>query len=239
MLNRASRWKFLLPAAMLLVLLAVAPVFAADDAPPSINVTGTGTVTIQPDQATVDLSVVTVSPLAKNAQEENAAKMNSVIEALLKAGINRENIQTSGYTIWPEYNYGEKREKPEIIGYQVRNQLHVKATPAQVGTVIDTAVQSGVNQVENVSFFKDDPATTAQQALQKACLQARAKAQAIAAALGVELGGILNVNESQSYDQPPILRMAADSAVGGMGGTPIQPGELKIISNVAISFAIK
>lgn len=207
---------------------------------PMLTVSGTGTVTVAPDQAVVNLTVVTMAATAQAAQEENARHTNAAIEALLKVGLARESIQTSGYSIWPEYNYNEKREKPEIIGYRAHNQMHVKVDDlGLVGKVIDTAIQAGVNQVESVFFVRKDFSEAAREALFKACLEARAKAETIARALGVSLGAVMSVNESQSWGEPPVYRYAVLEGAGGPGETPIQPGEIKMTSTVTISFALR
>ena len=207
---------------------------------PVLTVSGTGTVTVAPDQAVVNLTVVTMAATAQAAQEENARQTNTAVAALLKLGLTRESIQTSGYSIWPEYNYSEKRDKPEIIGYRAHNQMHVTVTNLDlVGKVIDTAIQAGVNQVESVYFTRKDASEAGLEALRKACLEARRKAETIAGALGVSLGTVMSVSESQSWGEPPVYRYMAMEGAGGPAETPIQPGEIKVTSTVTISFALK
>lgn len=226
---------------LLLIGLAAVPTLAADQPIPAINVSGTGIVSVSPDQAIINFSVVTNSTSAREVQVENARLTNAVIEALTQEGITRENIQTSDYSIWPQYNYSEQKEKPKIIGYKAQNRIQVTSNDlTKVGSIIDIAIKAGVNQVENIYFTKKDSSAAIQEALRKACVDARQKAQSIASALGISLGQILSVHEAGSYYEPLRDRMALGMGenIKGVNSTPIEPGEIKVTRTVNISFAI-
>lgn len=230
----------LLAVCMLMVGLTASGALGAEERSqvPTLNVSGTGTVTVTPDEATVSFSVVTTNSSAAGAILENARKTNAAIQALARLGITRDNLMTTSFQIWPEYNYDEKREKPEIIGYRVQNQLMAKVEPEKVGTIIDTAVEAGVNQVNSISFSKKDIAEASKEALRKACQEARAKAEALADALGVQLVSVMTVNESQYWGELPVYRYDLAS-VGGQAATPIIPSEVRVTSTVSIVYVIK
>lgn len=229
---------------LLLLSVMAMPALAAENPIPSINVNATSSVSVNPDQAVITLAVVTNDSTAQKASEKNAKLSNSVIEALLAKGISRDKIQTANFSVWPVYNYDEKRDKPQIIGYSAQNQVQVTTKDlAGVGTIIDAAITAGANQVQDVRFLKEDTAPATQEALQKACITARSKAETVAAALGLKLGRVLQINESGSYFEEPFRNLKVP-AMEGMGGsmdtmTPIEPGQIKITSTVSISFAIE
>jgi uncharacterized protein YggE len=73
--------------------------------------------------------------------------------------------------------------------------------------------------------------------LQAASREAKAKAEAIASALGIRLGAILTVSEGGSYI-PPMMDYARGAAMEMKVGTTVSPGQLDITANVSIRFAI-
>jgi len=165
------------------------PALAAENPIPSINVNATSSVSVTPDQAVITLAAVTNDATAQKASEKIAKLSNSVIEALLTKGISRDKIQTANFSVWPVYNYDENRDKPQIIGYSAQNQIQVTTKNlAGVGTIIDAAIAAGANQVQDVRFLKEDTGPATQEALQKACVLARSKAETVASALGIKLG---------------------------------------------------
>ncbi len=205
-----------------------------------LTVTGTGVVTVKPDQAKVSLGVLTVAATAREAQQENSARTQKIISALTRLGVPQEKIETQEYSIWPEYHYPEPKEDkpPQIVAYRVSNTLLVTLDDlGVVGRVIDAAVAAGANKVETITFLKKDVAQVQQEALARACREARAKAEAIARALGVTLTGVAAVQESTTSPLPYRLERVMAGA-GGEGGTPIQPGELEVTAQVTVSYKI-
>ena len=125
--------------------------------------------------------------------------MNQVVTDLLKQGLQRSQIETSRFNVWPQYSYGRSGDEqpPEIIGYQVRNQITVTLDdPQRAGSIIDTALRAGANEVQNISYFLHDNNSVQAMALSQACINANKKANAIARALGIKIGAVISVRES-------------------------------------------
>jgi len=210
---------------------------------PTLVVSGLGTVSVAPDQAKVVLAIVTTDKLLAKALDQNTAATNKVIAALADAGIKTDQIETSNFSVWPQYSYPGENDKdrpPVIIGYQVRNEITVTVHDlARLGKIVDSALKTGANEVVSISYEKQDSSQAVNLALKKACQQANAKAQAIAAALGVQLGRVVSVTEStSSYNPYPPFR-ALESGGYGAGDVPIQPGKLQVTATVNITFELK
>ncbi|WP_162848573.1 SIMPL domain-containing protein [Paenibacillus nanensis] len=187
----------------------------------TIEVTGTGEVTAAPNRTLITLGAVTEGKEVLPAQNENAEKMNAVIDALVGLGIPRENIRTESFSIEPQYDYVDGRQV--FRGYKVTHLLEVALSGVDgAGTVIDTATAHGANTVTDITFLSSEAAAFAAQALQAAVRSAQTKAAGIAAALGVSLSAVPCKVEEISPDNGPILfKAAAMSAT-----TPIAPGQL-------------
>jgi uncharacterized protein len=228
-------------------LAAVVDGAAAQPQPPggreqSIRVTGTGEARAKPDQAIADFGVETMAPTAQAAGAENAQRMERVIAALVRAGVPRDRIETRDYNVYPDYDPRPvEGMEPRVRGYRVMNTVSATMEDIErVGPVIDAALAAGANRVNGVRFGLRDPQSFRQRAIDDAVRRARSDAEALAAALGVGLGGIREAFTADvAMGQPIIMeqRMAmADMAQSAP--TPISPGEQTVRATVVIVYQI-
>ena len=163
-----------------------------------------------PDEALVDVSVLTTNKTAVGATQTNALVTAKVIKALNGIGISNDSLRTQGYNLYPNYNYYAYPSSPSIMSYSVTNTLEVNLTsddPSRLGLragqVIDTAVGAGANQVYlQFSASKSLQAKVNTEALQQAVFAAGSKAKTIADALGVTISGVISVTEGYSSYSP-------------------------------------
>lgn len=163
-------------------------------------VTGVGTASANPNLAKVMLGILTHATNATDAMQENADKMNQVIEALKAMNITEESMETSRFSLSPLYEYGYK--PPKLVGFSVSNQLTVTITEIdKVGQIIDEAVEAGANQVNGVYFTLTDEkiGELTEHARQKAVEDANGKATSLATSLNITIVGIHYVSETVSY----------------------------------------
>lgn len=196
-------------------------------------VTGNGRVSVEPDIASIQLAVITEDESLSKAQQDNAQTMNQVIQSLVDLGIPRENIRTTSYQIFPRYDFVDGEQL--LRGYEVTNQITVRISPiSEVGTVIDTAVQNGVNRVSSIQFSVTNVENYYQQALIQALENAQAKASTIAESLQVDLDLTpIKITEEVS-ETPAAFKTMAVSAESF--STPIEPGEVGIRAVVEARF---
>lgn len=226
------------------VVAAVAlPAFAAD-APRQavITVIGEGRATMAPDMAVLTFSVVKQEKTAREALDNNNKAMSDVLAALKKAGIAERDLQTSGFSVQPQYRYPQGTDgqqlPPELIGYQVSNALTVRVRDlSKLGGIIDQSVTLGVNQGGSIQFTNDKPEATIIEARKEAVADAVAKARVLAEAAGVALGRIVEISENSSRPEPlPMMRtMAKEYAADAV---PIATGENSYNVTVNVTFAI-
>jgi uncharacterized protein YggE len=235
--------KFIIPAALLMAASLSAPGYSAEIAPQqrTIVVTGEGEVLGKPDQAHMTTAVVTQAPTAQAAAEENATAMTRVMSALSMLGIPPNKIQTSNYSIQPQYaplSAATSGGQRNITAYQAINQVTVIVDDlAKLGGVSDTLVRSGANQVGGISFSIADPKPLADRARTAAVNDAMAKARTLAMAAGVRLGPMLNLQEGPSAIRPgPFL---AARALEAAPPTPVSIGEEPIIVAVTMTFGVQ
>lgn len=215
-----------------------ASALAADNTPPqrTIIVTGEGEVLGKPDQARISAAVVTQAPTAEAAAQDNATAMNRVLSAIAALGIPPNKIQTSNYSVQPQYPT-TTANRNNITGYQVTNELTITIDDvSKLGAITDTLVHNGANQLGGVEFTIADPRPLTDRARMAAVNDARAKAQTLANAAGVRLGPLLSIQEGPGVFRP--TPFAAPRALAA-ASTPIAVGEQPIIVAVTLTYAIQ
>lgn len=231
--------KFRVIAALCLVLmLAATPVWAAEKAPASINVTGHAEVTVTPDVAFVTTGIVTTGADVEAARQENDRVMKRIIDTLVAQGIDRKKISTSQFSLQPIYrNDTRANGEGTISGYRLQNNVTVVVEDlSRIGTVVDAAFVAGANQFYGLRFGLKDDSGLRDDLLRKAVQDGRHKAQVMADALGVSLGQPLSVTEAgqASPVQADTYRMVKANS----GAAPIEAGTLTIGLDVNLSFGI-
>ena len=224
-----------------LVLFAT-PVLAQQQPPPSIVTSGEGIVKRAPDRAFVTIAAESRAKTAAEAQRLNTDAMNAVLDKIKAAGIPAEAIQTTGYNLQPEFDYGNGRQT--LRDYVARNQVQVRIdTLSKTGDVITAAVATGATSVSSVQFDLKDRDTVEREALRLAVSDAKRRAEAAAAGAGVQLGGILRIDE-QREAAAPMPRPMGMSGVAAMRveaapAVPVEAGEIEVRSHVTLTTLIK
>lgn len=220
---------------ILLMLLAESIALCQEENMSKIVVQGEGKASAPADRVTVVLGVETRDASAAKAAAENARLMNETIAALLSAGVGESEIQTSSYSLstsQAEEPLGSeiKDESPEFIATNMVT-FSMNRTDG-VGMVLDAAVSSGSNRIQEISFSLIDPRPQKDLALTGAIEDAARKAEVAARAAGVTLGRVLEISEGYGY-------VAADtrSAVFDLA-TPIQAGNMEITASVTMTYEI-
>jgi uncharacterized protein YggE len=211
-----------------------------------ITVTGHGEVRRAPDLVTLSLGVEERGPDVAGPRQRAAQKAQAAIQALLKAGVKREDIQTSNFSIGRQWeqdptqqaNSGTDKRIGRYV-FVVQNTVSVR-TPMvdKAGDLLDAVVQAGFNDINGPSFELKDNAEAQRAALTAAIEDARAKADAAASAAGVRISGLESVTENGSSMPPPrpmyMAKMAGASA--DFASTPIESGQITVSEDVTASF---
>lgn len=207
-----------------------------------ISVAGEGKVTAAPDVANISLGVSVLAPTVAEARQQAAASLEAMLATMRNNGVDDKDIQTSQLSIYPEYDY--RNNESILRGFRVLNSVNAKIRDIDTtGRVVDEAVEAGGNnaQIQGISFTIDDPSELQEQARKAAVEDAKRKAEVLASAAGVSVGGPISISEG-ALIVPPIYygaeRAAADSAAP-LPETPIEPGELDVSISVTVVWAIE
>jgi uncharacterized protein YggE len=169
----------------------------------TIEVSGTAEVSAAPDLAIISLAVETTAQEANAAVEQNAARTAKVTAAIKPKLGAKDRTSTTRYALEPRYQQAERgsTDAPRIVGYVAYNEVRIEThTLDAVGQLIDAGVTAGANRVSQLEFTLEDRNPTLRAALNRAGSEARAQAESVASALGVQLRRVVTATS-----QPPIM----------------------------------
>lgn len=219
-----------------------------------ISVSGEGKISLRPDTAVFDASVVTQAKRVSDAQRQNSQRSNVIIDLLKQRGVAEKDIKTITYTISPQYQYYTNRpcmtescppqRPPEIVGYEVRNTIEIKVRDlAKTDALLEDVASAGANEISSLSFRVDDEDAAKVKARTKAIADAQMKASALARDLGVRLGRIVGYYDDQNGPPQPVgvyagPQMLKADAIGS-AAPHVQPGEQEIRASITITYEFR
>lgn len=218
----------------------------------SISVQGEGEVMAKPDIGSFSFSVYAEGTDATAAQSDSADKINTIVAYLKDSGIEDRDIKTGNYTLNPKYRYETRvcaanmycpPGNPIIDGYEVTETITVKVRDlSKAGDLITAVGDRGATNISGLSFTIDDESVLKAEARSSAIADAKAKAEKLAADLGVSLIRITGYYEDQAYPYAygGAETMMARDAVSLQAKAPELPtGENTIKSTVSVTFEVK
>lgn len=223
-----------------------------------IFTSGQAKVWIEPDRARVYLGIETMDADIGIARNTNAEKIKAVLEALKSLKIEGMLIKAPSYNVSlvkePSYDTARMGRLPKIIGYKVLQYFTVllqnkdaSALSKGAGQVVDTALNSGVNIIQDIEFFKEDDSADKREAIKLALRNAMDNAKTIAETAGVSIKSYSAISSATAYWIPqyfnPQSQMMRSSEVGDFSGgsaaTMLAAGKISVSANASIKCEIE
>jgi len=207
--------------------------------PPSVQATGEAIIQAKPDQARLDIGVVTQAPTAQAAAAQNATQTQATLDKLKAVVGASGQVRTMFYSLTPNYQYSREGGKPTINGYTANNSVEVTVHDlGALSKIIDAVSQAGANNIQGPQFTLKNDAPVRAQALRQAVEQARMNAEAMAGAMGMKLGKVILVEQGTPEIIRPLAR-AAPAALAAAPPTPIEPGNVEVRATVTLTMALE
>jgi len=226
---------------VLLVIALVALAGCQQKTEQTINVQGSSEMTFDPNEAEVWAGISVVKVTAEDAQNEANKVINAIIDGLRYKGFTEKDISTEQLSLYEEYRWEDNTNK--VVGWRATQILKVKTTDlTKVGTIVDVAVNNGATNIQNINFglSNDKEQEYKAKALAEATASARAKAETIAKSLGVKLGKIQSVSESNFYYTPyryAMAEMAGSAAV--KEAATVLPQKVDVSAQISLVYIIE
>jgi uncharacterized protein YggE len=202
----------------------------------TLDVSESASVAAPANLVRIALAVESSASEAGQAVRLNAEQTDALLEALKKAAGREDKLETTGYSLNPVYGRGT----PEVTtGYRVRNTVILTSKEVEkAGAFIDAAAEAGANRIDSLSFAHDQAETLRDEAAVKAIKQAMKTAERLAAAAGMRIVRVINIE----YGSPgPEVRFSRNvlAEAGGRAPTPIEAGDLSVSASVHMTFEIR
>jgi uncharacterized protein YggE len=199
-----------------------------------IEVSGVGNILSVPDRFSFSVSIEQKGRVASELNKAIVEKTNSVVQALIKIGVDKKSVQSLQvqFNPWVEYNGNLREQKGFILTRQVKVTLK---TLTQYEQSIDTVLSLGVSNINEFSFTNSQADENYQGALKHALLNAKHRATNMANVLDLKLAGVISISEQSTGDvAPKAMGMRQLQA-----SESYQPGEMTTQARVNVIFALK
>lgn len=209
---------------------------AAGSGDAEITASGSGSMWLAPDLATVSAGIDTNAPTAGQALARNNQTYDRIVAALRGLGIARDDVALLSYNV--SYNPPPQIAPPvasgERYGYTVSRAFMVKVRDiGKAGTVTDACVSAGAGAIDGVAFSLGNPEAGRAQAIAAAVADARKNAEALAKAASLHIVGIKSIelrNASSYAPGPQMLTRGAAKA------TAFDQGNVAVEATVTVVF---
>jgi uncharacterized protein len=197
-----------------------------------VIVSGTSSVAMTPDVVSVSLGVSTKGPTVRMIVNENNAKVAKIIAILKAKGVRADQIRTSNFDLTPVEKNGVR------TGYEVSNNIGVSSKQvAEVGALLDAAIDSGANQIRGPEFSVENEKVVQDRCITEAFGDAKAKAKRLAELSERRLGRVLAATDGSS--SPFELKHRSGVEGGVLGGVAMEPGVHTVECGVTVAFELQ
>jgi uncharacterized protein YggE len=242
-----------------------APLFAQSDRQQGdstfVVLTGTGVRFARPNAASMVLAFDAIDSTRSAAARRVALRSDNVRQALEKLGISRDSVVSASNWYWwrdrvdslqvaqegvwdtvymqtPRGRQVSSIQTHQRTMWRVRDRLQVRiGNPSIVGRVFDALLALGISDISDIKFIRTADPALADTLLSEAVRDARRRAELLAAASGMRLDRLieLNTRDTRSYydrDDSSLGSVVVTGMSSGGGDTEIRPADLRISATV-------
>lgn len=204
---------------------------------PQINVSGEGKIKVTPDYAIINIGVENVGADATEVKKKNDATVDAVIKYLKGFKLPASDYQTKQVFLSRTYDYNRKKNN-----FTASQQISITLKDlTKYDALMMGLVDTGINNIQGVEFKATKLAQYESEARKAAVVDAKAKAQDFASALGQKVGKAILVsdNSQTNYPMPRMYAMEMKASGDAMPQQTLAIGEIEITANVNIGFILE
>jgi uncharacterized protein YggE len=245
--------RLILALAAVASLASAVPAARAEEQVPKASVTTSGeaTVYVKPDEVVVSFGVETVDPSLDKSKEQNDAASARLVKAVKEAGVEERHLQVDALTVQIRYRESG-RPVNGIDGYLARRNYSATLKDVKLlDKLLDAILKNGANQLGGIEFRTTELRKHRDAARKMAIKAAKEKADALAEALDVHVGGPRTITEGASYGGysggqswfgngiAQNAMQAAPAAAGGDDEATMPLGQIAVRASVSVMFDLK
>lgn len=204
----------------------------------TVTSVGDGKAAAAPDRAQVEFSVEVDRADSKKALGDASAAAKKVTKALQRAGVAKDDLQTSNVNMYPNRN-----PQNRVTGYHASITVRAEIDDiGKVGDLIAAGTNAGATNFSGPAFYLSDENEAHDRAIEAAVEDARGRAEVMAKAAGKRVGGVVAISEAPVNAGPlPMYQYRAEAAAKDMAlsSVPIEAGQLDAQAQVTVVFELR
>ena len=196
---------------------------------PYLRFTGTGTVQVKPDTASISFSTSGEDSSKSSAVNEASSAMRGVIASMTRHGIGHGDLQTSS-DVYLDTTRGvyDASESLQVTVHDVKG----------AGKLVADGLNAGADSSSGPNFSLSDQNTGYDTALRAAMANARAHADAAAELIGAHVTGVTSVDDTAGQTQEPVYGFGVRSATAdSVAPVPTEHGKQPVTATVTVEFS--
>ena len=224
------KMRFSLLTGLILGLLVSLPSLGATQ----LDVTGTGMVSIAPDEATITAQVSLVQRDAGKAQSLASNEVDAMLLAIKSFSLKPDSLNASELSLLPEYRWDRATDQQQFMGFRVTRTISFTiAEIDQLGAALSALANAGATLISSPVMGSSNAQDAKDEALAKAVGDAQKKLTLLANAANMSLSSITQISEVAPYSprpQPTLMR--TEMALDSVASNTFVPGNLTFVAEV-------
>ena len=229
--------------ALIIAIILIGGYIAFNTTAAVVTAQGDSVIEAKPDKVSVNINIEAKSDTAQKAKDMHDKILDDLTIALLKMDIDKDEIKTINFNIYPEYDWSGGTQKQK--GYIATEQIVVETSNFdRVAGIVDASVGAGalVSYI-NFELSEEKQNEYKTSALEAAGKDAKNKAEATARGLGKNLGSLVSV-KSQDFNYGPVVYFeakggAASTAEARDAAVNIAPRDIEVRATIQVEYKLR
>ena len=213
----------------------------------TITVKGIGSAKAKPDLIVITMNLTAAMPDYNKAMELANMELESIREALVSAGHDKQDLKTTNFNVSIEnesYKDAAGNWRSKFIGYSCSHELKLEFDfdMKQLGKTLGAIAASKTNPTFQIAFSVKDKNAVQTDLLKSAVSNATAKAETLTQAMGVKLGDVQHIDynwgELHLYSNTR-FNDSAIMAANESAEMQIEPEDVEAADTVTITWSLE
>ncbi len=201
----------------------------------TVSVSGTGSVSLEPDFVTVSVGVTYQAKSADEAAFGMSERIDMVVDTLVALGIARDELPSMRFDISP---VRDRTNFQTIVGYTASVSLGLQTTDLdRIASLIGAAVTAGATNIGSVQYQSTQVEAARQDALRLAVAAAKVDASTIADANHATLGSLIKVSSGGNI-RPMMVASEAAVRMDKLSPATLTPQSITVTATVSASWRL-
>ncbi|WP_136066760.1 SIMPL domain-containing protein [Modicisalibacter radicis] len=211
---------------------------------------------VAPDMATLDARLWERTPSVAQDGSEQAdpealseardrleTRTGELIRQLENQGIDSAAISAGSLSVRPDYiqQPGQNGDSGQtLVRTQLERPISLRIDDlSRLPTILDALTQAGVDALDGVTYDLKDRDAATDKALSQALEKARHKARLMAETLDIQLGRVVQVEETGAPRYSPQMMSMRSDAMESKAAPEYRPGEITLDASVRVAWEIE